>query len=133
MGVGGQPQALAALPPRKTRYPSYRRLGGPQGRSGRVRKISPPPGFDPRTVLPVESLCTDYAIQAPYGKRPLGISRCLWEEKIRTDLQLWYAPVWTAARSVCCVVAGFFMFLNLGVPQTGEKYLTSSTNIRLFL
>jgi hypothetical protein len=29
--------------PRKgTRYPLYRRLGGPQGRSGRVRKISPP-------------------------------------------------------------------------------------------
>ena len=28
-------------PPRKTQYPLYRRLGGPQGRSGRVRKISP--------------------------------------------------------------------------------------------
>ena len=27
----------------KTRYPLYRRLGGPQGRSGRVQKISPPP------------------------------------------------------------------------------------------
>jgi hypothetical protein len=36
--------------PGKTRYPLYRRLGGPQGRSGQVRKISPPPGFDPRTV-----------------------------------------------------------------------------------
>jgi hypothetical protein len=31
--------------PGKTRYPMYRRLGGPQDRSGRVRKISPPPGF----------------------------------------------------------------------------------------
>jgi len=29
--------------PGKTRYPLYRRLGGPQGRSGQVRKISPPP------------------------------------------------------------------------------------------
>jgi len=38
------------LPPGKTRYPLYRRLGGPQGRSGQVRKISPPPGIDPRTV-----------------------------------------------------------------------------------
>jgi hypothetical protein len=27
----------------KTRYPLYRRLGGPQSRSGQVRKISPPP------------------------------------------------------------------------------------------
>ena len=48
------------LPPGKTRYPLYRRLGGPQGRSGQVRKISPPPGFDPRTVQPVASRYTDY-------------------------------------------------------------------------
>jgi hypothetical protein len=34
-----------SLPPGKTRYTLYRRLGGPQGRSGRVRKISPPAGF----------------------------------------------------------------------------------------
>jgi hypothetical protein len=40
--VGGQHHAPAALPPGKTRYPLYRRLGGPKGRSGRVRKISPP-------------------------------------------------------------------------------------------
>jgi hypothetical protein len=30
---------------KKTRYPLYRRLGGPQGRSGCVRKMSPQPGF----------------------------------------------------------------------------------------
>jgi hypothetical protein len=48
------------LPPWKTRYPLYRRLGGPQGRSGHVRKISPPPGFDPRTVQPVASSYTDW-------------------------------------------------------------------------
>jgi len=41
-----------SLPPGKTRYQLYKRLGGPQGRSGHVRKISPPPGFDPRTVHP---------------------------------------------------------------------------------
>ena len=56
--VGGQHHAPAALPPGKTRYPLYRRLGGPQGRSGRVRKISPAPGFDPRSVRPVsQSVC----------------------------------------------------------------------------
>ena len=38
---GGQRHAPAALPPRKTRYPLYRRLGDPQGRSGREKKISP--------------------------------------------------------------------------------------------
>ena len=36
-----------------------------QGRSGRVLKISPPPGFDPRTAQPVASPYTDYAIPAP--------------------------------------------------------------------
>jgi hypothetical protein len=49
--------------PGETRYPLYRTLGGPQGRSGRLRKISPLPGFDPRTVQPVGS-CTDWAIPA---------------------------------------------------------------------
>jgi hypothetical protein len=47
-------------------YPLYRRLGGPQGRSGRVRKISPPPGFVSRTVQPVASSYTDWAIPAHY-------------------------------------------------------------------
>jgi hypothetical protein len=47
-------------PGKETRYPLYRRLGGPQGRSGRVREISlPPPGLDPRTVQPVASRYTD--------------------------------------------------------------------------
>jgi hypothetical protein len=41
-GVGGQLHAPAALPPGMTRYPLYRSLGGPQSRSGRVLKISPP-------------------------------------------------------------------------------------------
>ena len=48
--------------PEKTWYPLYRRLGLHQGQSGQVRKISPPPGFDPRTVQPVGSCYTDWAI-----------------------------------------------------------------------
>ena len=34
-----------SLPPGKTRYPLYRKLGGTQGRSGQVRKVSPPTGI----------------------------------------------------------------------------------------
>jgi hypothetical protein len=49
-GVDCEHHAPAALPPGKTRYPLYRRLGGPQGQSGRVRKTLPLSGFDPRTV-----------------------------------------------------------------------------------
>jgi len=44
--VRGQRYAPAALYPReKTRNPLYRRLGGPQGLSGQVRKISSPTGI----------------------------------------------------------------------------------------
>ena len=60
-GEGSESRPGRSLTPGKTRYPLYRRLGGPQGRSGQVRKISPPPGFDPRTVQPVASRYTDYA------------------------------------------------------------------------
>ena len=66
MGVGGQCEALAALPPGKTWYPLYRRMGEPQGRSGRVQKISPSSEFDPRTVQHVASRYTDSAIAAPF-------------------------------------------------------------------
>jgi hypothetical protein len=64
MGVCGQCHAPVALPREKTRYPSYRRLCGPQGRYGWVRKISPPLGFEPRTIQSLASRCSDYAIPA---------------------------------------------------------------------
>ena len=66
----------------KTRYPLYRRLGGPQGLSGRAENLAPPK-FDPRTIQPVASRYTDYAtwsvvssegfrkIQCPVSRRPL--------------------------------------------------------------
>ena len=44
----------AALPPGKRPGANLA-----QARSGRVRKISPPPGFDPRNVQLVASRCTD--------------------------------------------------------------------------
>ena len=48
------------LPPGKTRYPLYRRLGGPQGRSGRAENITPM-WFHPRTIQPIVSRYTDWA------------------------------------------------------------------------
>jgi len=50
-GVGSQCHTLAILPPGMTPYPLYRRLYRPKDQSGRVRKISPAPGVDPRTIL----------------------------------------------------------------------------------
>jgi len=48
------------LPPGKTRYPFYRRLDGPQGRSGRAENLLPT-GIRSRTVQPVVSHYTDRA------------------------------------------------------------------------
>jgi hypothetical protein len=66
MEEGGQRHAPAALPPGKTLYPLYGRLGGPQGMCRRLRKISPSPGFDPLTVQPVASRLTEWPIPARY-------------------------------------------------------------------
>ena len=77
-GWGVRSRPGRSLPPEKTRYPLYRRLGGPQGRSGQVRKISPPLGFDPRTVQPVASRYTDNATRSTMLRKTFLLlsSRC---------------------------------------------------------
>jgi hypothetical protein len=66
MGVGGQCHTPATLPQGKeTWYPLYKRLGGPQGRSGWLQKISLLLGFSPQTVQSIVNHFTDYAIQTP--------------------------------------------------------------------
>ena len=58
----GQRHALAAPYPRERPGTHFTRgWVGTQGRSGQVRDISPPAGFDSRTVQPVGSRYTDYA------------------------------------------------------------------------
>jgi hypothetical protein len=45
--------------PVMNQYPSYKSPGGPKGRYGLMRKMSPPPGFDHLTVPRVGSrLCS---------------------------------------------------------------------------
>jgi len=72
---GSAPFPGRSLPPVKSRYPLYRRLGALHGRSGQVRKISPLPGFDPQTVQPVASPYTDCVIPAHVGTVLSSISR----------------------------------------------------------
>jgi len=54
------------------RNPLYRRLGGTQGPAGQARKISLPPGFDPRIVQQVACRYTDCSIPAPFKERPVS-------------------------------------------------------------
>ena len=49
-------------PGKQTRYPLYRRLGVRQVRSGRGRKISPPPEFDSLIVQRAASRHSDNAV-----------------------------------------------------------------------
>jgi len=82
--------------PGKTWYPLYyRRLGGPQGRSGQVRKISHPPGFDHRTVQFVASRYTDYATRPTNTKiyrtiiLPVVLHGCeTWSPTLREERRL---------------------------------------------
>ena len=50
--------------PKMTRYPFYRRLGGPQGWSGRAKNLIPT-GIRSRAVHPVVSRYTDWATRPP--------------------------------------------------------------------
>jgi hypothetical protein len=84
--VGGQRHGPAALPPGKSRYPLYMRLGGAQGRSGRKRKISSPPGFDFQTFQSVVSRYTDWAIPA-HGK-VVEEKKCILPAGIKIELVL---------------------------------------------
>jgi len=59
MGLGGQRHAPAALPRGLTRFPGYslRPVWTDEN-------LASPPGFDPRTVQPVASCYTVYAVSA---------------------------------------------------------------------
>ena len=58
--MGVSPTPRPPLPPGKTRYQLYRRLGGPHGRSGRTENLVPT-GIRPQTVQHVVSRYTDWA------------------------------------------------------------------------
>ena len=78
---------MAALPSVNTRYLPYMRLGGPQGRSGQVRKFPPPPpGFDPQTVKTVAGRYTDCAIPDP--NRLVQEHYFIWQLKLVTSSRM---------------------------------------------
>ena len=96
------------LPPWKTRYPFYRRLGGPQGPSGRAENLVPT-GIRSWTVQPVVSRYTDWAT------RPINIEYRsikiyslylkylrLWSSGIRPPLifKIYFAVGWSVVSNV---------------------------------
>ena len=73
------------LPPGKTRYPFYRRLGGPQGRSGRAENLVPT-WIRSRTVQPVVCHYTDWATR-PTLMKCRGTNLFYWDIKIKVFFQ----------------------------------------------
>jgi hypothetical protein len=67
-GWWSTPISCRFTPQKVTRYPLPRRLGGLQDLPERVRKISPSPGFEPRTIHPVASRYNDY-LTYPYTRK----------------------------------------------------------------
>jgi hypothetical protein len=89
-GSWSTPRPGRFTPGKETWYPLRRRLGEPRGRSGRVRKISPPPGFDPQTVQPVAS-CSE------------GVSKIFRTDTVKvinlTTKHMWKLPTSTQLRA----------------------------------
>ena len=120
MGVGGQRHTAAALTPGETRYPLSWRLGGLHGRSGRVRKISPIPGFDPRTVQPVVSRYTDWAVYIllysnVHMSIPAAVRSKAWGPAARLlGLRVRILPRgWTSVFYECCVLSSRCLCVGL--------------------
>jgi len=96
--MGWMDNAPAALLPGNTRYPLYRGLGGPQGSSEWVRKMSPPPGFDPRTIQPVASRYTEWKV-IPVNNSDVPVSlpnsqtAFAWPQTLHIVLS-WRFPSW---------------------------------------
>jgi len=133
------------LPPGKTRYPLYMRLGGPQGRSGRAENLVPT-GIGSRKLQPVVSHYTDWAtghtLSYYKGKGkvvPLQ-ARCGPEDGKRYSCTLpWLAALeggeWSAARpgrTLPSAKARYRLYRRLGGPQGRSERARNlvSTGIR---
>jgi hypothetical protein len=116
-GWGGFNAMPCLFTPRKeTWYPLHRKLCGPQGQPGCVRKISPSLGFNLQTLEPIESHYTDYAIPFHINdtvSKFTGLSQ--WPRSLRRGstaarlLGLWVRippGAWMSVSCRCCVLSG---------------------------
>jgi hypothetical protein len=90
----------SSLPPGKTRYPLHRRLGGPQGRSGQVRKISPPTGIR----SPDRSACSPLLYRLSYSGPHITVIRCKIMFFFKTLNSCVFHPYWSIIKEYnnCC-------------------------------
>ena len=111
----GQRHALAALYPRER--PGTHCTGGwvgPRAGLDRCGKISHPPGFDPRTVQPVASRYTDWAIAAH--------TKVFGSPQIKATPFPWHSPVITALHHIHY----FCLHIYLPSRQLCSRFVASS-------
>ena len=111
------------LPPGKTRYPFYRRLGGPQGRSGRAENLVPT-GIRSRTVQPVaQSL-----YQLSYPVLNISTEQNVWKEN--GNILIFIYPYVSSVRLmsdisrtvwICTVANGTFVVSCVWVDSVRNK------------
>jgi hypothetical protein len=105
-----------SLPPGKKRYPLYRRLGGPQGRSGEVRKISPQ--WD--------------SIPGPSSPKPVAIPTKLPIHVYSTDKEMREKRVLTLIGPTSSYTRHlFFGYARSKVELKSTRYFTKFKNILL--
>ena len=95
MGWGTSPTPRPPPPPGKTRYPLYRRLGGPQGRSGRAENFVPT-GIRSRTIQLVVRRYTDWATRTTKKTKKKYKSFCIQIQRM-WNLKCTTIPVKTVA------------------------------------
>ena len=112
------------LPPGKTRYPLYRRLGGPQGRSGRAKILASTGIRSPDRPARSQSL---YRLSYPTHI----ICNTVWHSwVICSDVEVWCLEskhAWKVTRSLVCV---FLLALRI-FESLPVIYLTCVLNYRL--
>ena len=137
-GEGSASHPGRSSPLGKTRYPLYRRVDGPQGRSGHVRKISPPPEFDPRIVQSVYSRYTDYATRPNVWRKEVYKMSALVDFVVK-DSPSWNSTIiWNNTQQlysrlflntniidykICSANGRFWSFLLFGVYSYSEDCL----------
>ena len=100
------------LHPGKTRYPLYRRLGGPQGRSGRAENLVPT-GIRSQTVQPVVSRYTDWAT---------GPTNLIWFwNRLRAVEWINVAQDWDKWRAVVSILRNSFVEQLSGFMSLKKK------------
>ena len=123
MGVWGVSRTpWPPLPPGKTRYPLYRRLGGPQGRSGRTENLVPT-GIRSPTVQPVVNRYTDWATRPTNKYSNAWITDLFSTKNFRLTGWFWQATFWQTDMLISLLKVEWFLPCHPFLPIFNKFFL----------